>query len=159
LRAGLGVDIHPLIEGRPLIVGGVRIPSERGLDGHSDADVLAHALGDALLGAAGLGDLGRHFPPGDPAWAGVSSLRILERISALVRDAGYSIVNVDGTVLLETPRLSPHIEEMRRALAGSLGIEPAAVSVKATTAERLGPVGRGEGAAALAIALLEEANP
>ena len=156
MRVGIGYDIHPLVAGQPLVLGGVEIPADRGLQGHSDADVLAHAVGDALLGAAGLGDLGKHFPPGDPVWKGVSSLVILNRIADMVRRSGYSIINLDGVVLLEEPQVAPHVERMRSNMAEALGVSAECVSVKATTAERLGPVGRGEGAAAMAVTLLEQ---
>lgn len=155
MRSGIGYDIHPFERGRPLVLGGVRIPHEAGLAGHSDGDVLTHALIDALLGAAALGDIGQHFPPGDPRYRDANSLDLLRQAVELVTGAGYRVVNVDATVVAETPQLSPHIGAMRSALADVLGIEPGAVSVKATTADRLGAMGRGEGIAALAIALLD----
>jgi 2-C-methyl-D-erythritol 2,4-cyclodiphosphate synthase len=155
MRTGIGYDIHPFERGRPLVLGGVRIPHQAGLGGHSDADALAHALIDALLGAAALGDIGQHFPPGDPRYRGANSLDLLRQVVELVAGAGYRVVNVDATVIAETPKLSPHIGAMRSALAEALGVEVGAVSVKATTADRLGAVGRGEGIAALAIALLD----
>ena len=155
MRTGIGYDIHPFERGRPLALGGVRIDHEAGLGGHSDADVLTHALIDALLGAAALGDIGRHFPPGDTQYRDANSLDLLRQAVMLVRGAGYRVVNIDVTVVAETPKLSPHIEAMRSALAEALGIEVSAVSVKATTADRLGALGRGEGIAALAIALLD----
>ncbi len=155
MRTGIGYDIHPFERGRPLVLGGVRIPHQAGLGGHSDADALAHALIDALLGAAALGDIGQHFPPGDPRYRGANSLDLLRQVVELVAGAGYLVVNVDATVIAETPKLSPHIGAMRSALAEALGVEVGAVSVKATTADRLGVVGRGEGIAALAIALLD----
>ena len=155
MRTGIGYDIHPFEQGRPLVLGGVTIPHEAGLAGHSDADVLAHALIDALLGAAALGDIGQHFPPDDPSYHDANSLDLLRRAVELVAKAGYRAVNVDATVIAEAPKLSPHIDAMRAALAGALGLDVGAVSVKATSSERLGPVGRGEGIAALAVALLD----
>jgi 2-C-methyl-D-erythritol 2,4-cyclodiphosphate synthase len=155
MRSGIGYDIHPFERGRPLVLGGVPIPHEAGLGGHSDADVLTHALIDALLGAAALGDIGQHFPPDDPRYRDANSLDLLRRAVGLVANAGYRVVNVDATVVAETPKLSPHIGAMRSALADFLGVELGAVSVKATTADRLGSVGRGEGIAALATALLD----
>jgi len=154
-RVGLGYDIHRIANGRPLVLGGVRFESPWGLDGHSDADVLAHAIGDALLGTLGLGDLGTHFPPGDPKWKDVSSLDLLARVRTLLEDRGATIVNVDATVVAEQPKIGPMREQMCAALAGALGIEPSRVSVKATTNEMLGAVGRGEGIAAWAVALVE----
>ena len=155
MRTGIGYDIHPFEQGRPLVLGGVTIPHEAGLAGHSDADVLAHALIDALLGAAALGDIGRHFPPDDPSYRDANSLDLLRRAVELVAKAGYQAVNVDATVIAEAPKLSSHIDAMRAALADALGLDVGAVSVKATSSERLGPVGRGEGIAALAVALLD----
>ena len=155
LRVGIGYDIHRIVRGRPLVLGGVRFESDWGLDGHSDADVLAHAIGDALLGALGLGDLGTHFPPGDPRWKDASSLDLLARIRALLEARGARPVNVDATVVAEAPKLAPVRERMVAALAGALGLDPARVSVKATTHEGLGAVGRGEGVAAWAVALVE----
>lgn len=154
-RVGLGYDIHRIAEGRPLVLGGVRFESPWGLDGHSDADVLAHAIGDALLGSLGLGDLGTHFPPGEAKWKDVSSLELLSRIRALVEAGGGMIVNIDATVVAEQPKIGPQREAMCAALAGALRIEPSRVSVKATTNEALGAVGRGEGIAAWAVALIE----
>jgi len=153
-RIGQGYDVHPLVAGRPLILGGVRIPFERGLDGHSDADVLLHALGDALLGAAGLGDLGSHFPPDDERWRDADSADLLRRIVGLVGDRGYRVVNCDATVVAERPKLLPHRDAMRGRVAELLAVDAEAVSLKATTHERLGALGRGEGIAALAVVLL-----
>ena len=160
MRNGIGYDIHPLVQGRPLILGGVRIEHTAGLAGHSDGDVLCHALIDALLGAAALGDIGRHFPPGDERYRDARSLDLLREAVALVTDAGYAIVNVDATVIAEAPRLSPHIDDIRASVAGALAagaltIDAGSVSVKATTADGLGALGRGEGIAALAIVLLD----
>lgn len=155
LRCGQGYDAHRLEEGRPLILGGVRFPSERGLAGHSDADVLSHAICDALLGAAALGDIGRHFPDTDPAYRNISSLALLEESTQLVRERGYSIIFVDSTLICEAPRINTRREEMREKLAAAMGIDPECVSVKATTQEGMGFCGRGEGIAAMAIATLE----
>ena len=158
MRAGIGYDIHRFEEGRPLILGGVELAGETGLAGHSDADVLLHAIIDALLGAAGLGDIGQHFPPQDPRLKGASSLDLLARALALVRDAGFEMGNVDATVIAERPRLAPHLPAMRERIAEALGIEAARVNVKATTNEGIGAIGRGEGIAAMAVAVVEEAN-
>jgi 2-C-methyl-D-erythritol 2,4-cyclodiphosphate synthase len=155
VRSGIGYDSHRLVEGRPLILGGVALESARGLEGHSDADALTHAVIDALLGAAGLGDIGMHFPDSDEAHRGADSIELLRRTVALVRDAGYAIVNVDVTVALETPKLGGARERMRERLAGVLEVESSAVNVKATTGEAIGFVGRGEGVAALAIATVD----
>lgn len=154
LRSGIGYDVHRLVSGRPLILGGVEIPHAKGLEGHSDADVLAHAIGDALLGAAALGDLGQHFPPSDPRWAGADSLQLLRQIVELVAQAGLRPQNVDSVLICEAPKLAPHIPEMRRRLAEVLGLEVTHVAVKATTTEGLGFAGRGEGIAAQATVLL-----
>jgi len=157
LRVGLGYDVHRAKAGRPLVLGGVKLESDWGLDGHSDADVIAHAIGDALLGAAGLGDLGEHFPPGDPRWKDASSLDLLARIAALLVERGARIVNVDATLVAEVPKLAPHRMAMCANLARALGIPGGQVSVKATTNETLGAIGRREGLAALAVALVERA--
>lgn len=154
-RVGSGYDIHRLERGLPLTLGGVSIASDVGLRAHSDGDVLAHAIGDAVLGALSLGDLGKHFPDSDPEWGGVSSMFMLETIRGLAAAAGARIVNVDATVIAEAPRIAPHVEAMQANLAHALGIEPGRVSVKATTNEKLGAVGRGEGIAAMAVALVE----
>lgn len=156
MRVGLGYDAHRLVEGRPLILGGVAIPYHLGLLGHSDADVLTHAIGDALLGAAGAGDLGSHFPDKDPAYKDISSLILLERIMAMVRDRGFAPVNVDATVVAQAPRLAPHLPEMRARLAPILGLAPEEVNLKATTTEHLGFAGREEGIAAYAVVLVAE---
>jgi len=155
VRTGIGYDSHRLIAGRPLILGGVLVASEQGLAGHSDADVLAHAVIDAVLGAAGLGDIGVHFPDSDERYRGADSIELLRTAVALVRDGGHRIVNVDATVVLEAPNLGPSRELMRERLADALGIAAEAVNVKATTGEGIGFVGRGEGVAALAIATLD----
>ena len=155
MRAGIGYDIHPLVPGRPLLLGGVRIEHDAGLAGHSDADALTHAIIDALLGAAALGDIGTHFPPDDPQYRDANSIDLLRRAVEFVANAGYRVVNVDATVIAEAPKLAPQIDAMRAALAGALGVETGAVSVKATTSDGLGATGHGEGIAALAIALLD----
>ena len=155
MRIGHGYDVHRLVEGRRLILGGVDIPWERGLLGHSDADVLTHAVMDALLGAAGLGDIGQHFPDTDPAYAGADSLKLLEHVAALLRERGFTVGNVDATVLAQRPKLAPHIPQMRDNLAQAMGVEPEQVNVKATTEEGLGFTGSGEGMAAHAVALIE----
>jgi 2-C-methyl-D-erythritol 2,4-cyclodiphosphate synthase len=154
VTTGIGWDSHRLAEGRPLILGGVTIPFERGLAGHSDADVLAHAVIDALLGAAGLGDIGEHFPDTDARWAGADSLELLRAVVALVGEAGHAVTNVDTTVMMERPKLGPHRAEIRAALAAALGVTVERVNVKASTGEGMGFVGRGEGVAALAVATL-----
>ena len=155
MRVGIGYDVHPFAEGRPLVMGGVSITGEEGLSGHSDADALLHAIIDALLGAAGMGDIGQHFPSEDPAYAGADSKELLRQVAGLVKGAGYQIENVDATVIAERPRLGGHLGRMRQAIAAVLGVEDARVSVKATTHEGLGAIGRGEGIAAMAVALLK----
>ena len=154
IRIGHGYDVHRLVEGRKLILGGVDIPWDRGLLGHSDADVLTHAVMDALLGAAGLGDIGKHFPDTDPAYAGADSLKLLAHVRALLEEKGYAVGNVDVTVLAQRPKLAPHILQMRDNLARVMGISPDCVNVKATTEEGLGFTGSGEGMAAHAVCLL-----
>jgi 2-C-methyl-D-erythritol 2,4-cyclodiphosphate synthase len=154
-RVGLGFDVHPFASGRPLVLGGVAVPAERGLGGHSDADVLSHAVADALLGALALGDLGRHFPDSDPRFRGASSLALLAEVVARVRARGGRVVNVDATVVAEAPRLAPHLDDMRVRLAETLGVAGDRVSVKAKHAEGLGALGRQEGIAAMAVALVE----
>jgi 2-C-methyl-D-erythritol 2,4-cyclodiphosphate synthase len=157
IRTGIGYDSHRLAEGRPLILGGVQIPHELGLAGHSDADVLTHAVIDALLGAAGLGDIGQHFPDTDQRWKDADSIALLEQVMSMVRDVGLQLGNVDSTVIIEKPKLAPHREKIRASLARGLGVEPPYVNVKASTGEGIGFVGRGEGVAALAVATLEPA--
>jgi len=154
-RTGLGWDVHRIVAGRPLLLGGVRIECDFGLDGHSDADILAHAVTDALLGAAALGDIGMHFPDTDPQWKGADSLQLLAHAVSLVREAGYSIVNIDTTVILERPKLKDYRIRIRESLAATIGLALDCVSVKFKTAERVGPVGEGRSAEAQAIALLE----
>ena len=155
MRIGHGYDVHRLVEGRKLILGGVDIPYEKGLLGHSDADVLTHAVMDALLGAAALGDIGKLFPDSDPAYAGADSLVLLERVGERLTQAGYRVVNIDATVLAQRPKLAPHIPQMRANLAARLGLDADQVSVKATTEEGLGFTGTGAGMAAHAVCLLE----
>ena len=154
VRIGHGYDVHRLVEGRKLILGGVEIPWERGLLGHSDADVLTHAVMDALLGAAGLGDIGRHFPDSDPAYAGADSLKLLAHVVELLGEKGLTVGNVDATILAQRPKLAPYIPRMRDNLARVMGVEPEQVNVKATTEEGLGFTGSGEGMAAHAVCLL-----
>ena len=154
-RIGNGYDVHRLVEGRKLILGGVNIPHSLGLDGHSDGDVLCHALCDAILGACGAGDLGKHFPDTDNKWKGISSLILLEKTGEIVAERGYQIVNTDATIVAQQPKLAPHIEAMIIGTARTLKIDPDQVSVKATTTERLGFAGREEGIAAYSIALLQ----
>lgn len=158
LRVGHGYDVHRLTEGRALILGGVTVPFDRGLLGHSDADVLTHAVMDALLGAAALGDIGKLFPDSDAAYAGADSIALLERVTALLREHGWQVGNVDATVVAQAPKLAPYIPEMRRRLAEAVGLDVDCVSVKATTEERLGFTGSGEGMAAHAVALIERLN-
>ena len=156
MRIGHGYDVHRLVEGRKLILGGVELPFEKGLLGHSDADVLTHAIMDALLGAAALGDIGHLFPDNDPAYEGADSLRLMEKVAQLLREKGYAIGNIDATVLAQRPKLAPHIPLMRQKLAEACGLKVERLSVKATTEEGLGFTGSGEGIAAHAVCLLEE---
>lgn len=156
MRIGHGYDVHRLVEGRDLILGGVKIPHSLGLLGHSDADVLLHAVSDALLGAAGLGDIGKHFPDTDPAYKGADSLKLLEIVGEKVAKKGYRVSNVDVTMIAQAPKLRPHIEAMERNIAGALNIDADRVNVKATTEERLGFTGEGLGMACHAVCLLEE---
>jgi 2-C-methyl-D-erythritol 2,4-cyclodiphosphate synthase len=155
VRIGQGFDVHALVKGRKLVVGGVTIPFDQGLAGHSDADVLIHAVCDALLGAAALGDIGRHFPDTDPRYKDADSRTLLRDVAGKVREAGFSIANLDATVIAEAPKMARHIAAMVANLAADLGVSPGRVNVKAKTAERLGAIGRGEGIAAEAVALLE----
>ncbi len=156
MRVGIGYDLHPLKEGRRLVIGGVRIDHSTGLEGHSDADVLTHAVIDAILGAAGLGDIGAHFPPDDSRYQDASSIDLLAEAARVVANAGYRVVNIDSTVVAQAPRLQPHLEEMSGNISRCLGLERGAVSVKATSPEQLGSLGRGAGIAAQAVALIEE---
>ncbi len=154
-RVGFGFDVHKLTEGRKLILGGVEIPSEKGLLGHSDADVLLHAICDALLGAAALGDIGQHFPDTDPKYKGISSLELLKHVGQLIKENGYSITNIDSTLVLERPKIAPYSDTMRKNIAVALGIGENAVSIKATTNEGMGFIGVGEGAVAYAVTSIE----
>jgi 2-C-methyl-D-erythritol 2,4-cyclodiphosphate synthase len=156
-RVGIGYDVHPFAAGRPLVLGGTVVPGDRGLAGHSDADALAHAVADAMLGALALGDLGTHFPDDDPAWRGAFSLDLLARVRALAAERGWTVGNVDATVVTEQPKLAPHLAAMRQGLAGAVGIGIDAVSVKATRHEGLGALGRGEGLAAVAVVMMVRA--
>ena len=155
MRIGQGFDVHALVTGRALIIGGVTIPFEKGLDGHSDADVLLHAVCDALLGAAALGDIGRHFPDTDSRYKGADSRALLREVAKLLSDGGFHVINLDSTIIAQAPRMAPHIPAMVANIAADLGIEPGRINVKAKTTERLGFTGRGEGIAAEAIALVE----
>lgn len=157
MRVGIGYDSHRFAEGRRLVLGGIEIPHSRGLFGHSDADAVAHAITDALLGAAALGDIGTHFPPGDEAWRDADSMVLLARAAKLVRQAGFRPVNLDVTVVCEAPAIAPHVAAMRERLAATLHLEPAAVSIKGKTNEGMGWIGRGEGIAAMAVAALAPA--
>ena len=155
MRIGHGYDVHRLVEGRDLILGGVKIPYEKGLLGHSDADVLTHAVMDALLGAAALGDIGKHFPDTDPAYKGADSLKLAEHVAALLRERGYRIGNIDATVIAQAPKLAPHMQAMKQTLARALECDPDRINVKATTEEHLGFTGEGLGIAAHAVCLIE----
>ena len=155
IRCGIGYDAHRLVRGRKLILGGVEIPHERGLEGHSDADVLSHAIADAILGALGAGDIGKHFPNTEESIRGISSIEILRHVATIGAEKNAVVVNVDATLLAEAPKISPHILAMREKIAGALSIGEAAISIKATTNEGLGTIGRGEGMAALAVASVE----
>ena len=155
MRIGEGFDVHALVEGRPLIIGGVTIPFEKGLAGHSDADVLLHAICDALLGAAALGDIGRHFPDSDDKYAGADSRALLREVGSMIAQSGFSISNIDSTIVAQQPKMAPFIPDMVANIAGDLQIDPGNVSVKAKTTEKLGFAGRGEGIAAKAVALLK----
>ena len=155
MRIGQGFDAHQLVSGRPLVLGGLEIPFERGLEGHSDGDTLLHALASALLGAIGQGDLGRHFPSSDPQLRGIASSEILRRVAGLVAAEGLAVANVDATVIAQVPRLAGHLAKMESCIADVLGVDVARINVKATSTDRLGAIGRGEGIASLAVVLLE----
>ena len=155
MRVGIGYDIHRLVKGRPLILGGVSVAYEKGLLGHSDADVLVHAVCDALLGAAGLGDIGIHFPDSDPQYKNISSLKLLAKTYRLLAAKGYKIVNLDATLFAEAPKLAPHRQKMQNKLADTINIRPEEVNIKATTTEGLGVIGKGEGIGAMCIALID----
>lgn len=156
MRIGTGYDVHRLTEGRDLIIGGVKIPYEKGLDGHSDADVLLHAVMDAMLGAAAMGDIGQHFPDSDPQYKGISSLLLLKETAKLIESRGYLVGNIDATIIAQAPKMAPHIVKMKENIAQTLGISPDQVNVKATTEEHLGFTGEGLGIAAQAVCLLDE---
>ncbi len=156
MRIGIGYDIHRFEKGRPLILGGVEIEGETGLSGHSDADVLLHAIMDALLGAAGLGDIGCFFPTGDPAYAGADSRQLLAQTVQMITQVGYAVWNVDVTIIAEKPRLAPHFRSMRQRIADTIDLDEARINIKATTNEGIGDIGRGKAIAALAVALLEQ---
>lgn len=156
-RVGMGIDFHRLVAGRPLILGGVRVPYERGLLGHSDADVLTHALCDALLGAAGLGDIGTHFPDSDKRYSGISSIKLLEQVIQLLAGAGYHPVNVDCVLIAQEPKLTPYFSAIRATLVPILALSPNRIGLKATTSEGMGALGRGEGIGALSVCLIERA--
>ena len=156
MRIGHGYDVHRLVFGRKLIIGGVNIPYEKGLDGHSDADVLLHAICDALLGAAALGDIGKHFPDTDERYKGINSLFLLEEVSKLLEQNGYSVINIDSTIIAQAPKLSPYIDEMVNNISASLNIKPENISVKATTEEHLGFTGAGEGIASHAVCIIDK---
>lgn len=157
MRVGVGYDVHPLVQGRRLVLGGVEIPFDKGLDGHSDADVLVHAIVDAVLGAAGLGDIGTHFPSSDPAYKDISSLTLLRRVAVMLEGRGCQVCNVDATVVAEQPRLSPFVAQMRELIGRTLGVSMEQVGVKTTTSKGLGFVGQGEAIAVHAVALVDEA--
>jgi 2-C-methyl-D-erythritol 2,4-cyclodiphosphate synthase len=156
MRIGHGFDVHALVLGRPCIIGGVNVPYAKGLDGHSDADVLLHAICDALLGAAALGDIGQHFPPTDARFKGIDSRQLLRHVVALLHERGYKVVNIDSTVICELPKLSPHTAQMRALIAADCQVSLDAINVKATTTEKLGFTGRGEGIAAEAVCLITQ---
>ncbi|HUW50539.1 MAG TPA: 2-C-methyl-D-erythritol 2,4-cyclodiphosphate synthase [Sulfuricella sp.] len=156
MRVGQGFDVHQLVEGRKLIIGGVDIPHERGLLGHSDADVLLHAICDALLGAAALGDIGRHFPDSDSRYKGIDSRKLLCEVARLLREKGYAVVNLDATIIAQAPKMAPHIAHMAANIASDMGVAAGCINIKATTTEKLGFTGRGEGIAAQAVCLIEK---
>ena len=155
IRIGHGYDVHRLTEGRKLILGGVEIPHEKGLLGHSDADVLVHAVMDSMLGALALGDIGKHFPDNDPEYDGANSISLLKRVSEIISEQGFSVGNIDSTIICQSPKLAPYIEQMRENIASAVGCEASQISVKATTEERLGFTGSGEGISAHAVCILE----
>ncbi len=158
IRVGIGYDVHPLETGRPCIIGGVEIPFEKGLMGYSDGDVLLHAIADALLGAMGLGDIGRHFKPGDARWKGISSIKLLERVVDMMALQGYQVINCDSVVMAEAPKILPHVDKMKEKIAQVLSITPAQINIKGTTLEKLGFIGRGEGIAAQAVSLIQKSS-
>ena len=156
MRVGMGYDVHKLVEGRDLIIGGVKIPHTLGLLGHSDADVLLHAIMDALLGAAALGDIGKHFPDTDPQYKGISSIKLLEHVAALIEEKGYIVENIDATIIAQKPKMRPYIEEMEKNIAKCLEVDVDRINVKATTEEKLGFTGSGEGMSAKAVCLIQK---
>jgi len=156
IRCGIGYDVHRLAEGRKLILGGIEIAHFRGLEGHSDADVLSHAIADALLGAIGAGDIGQHFPNTDESIRGISSIEILEHVSKLLAEKKARVLNVDATIIAEEPKIAPHVSAMRKKIAEAIDVSESNLSIKATTNEKLGPIGRGEGIAAMAVATVEQ---
>ena len=156
MRIGMGYDVHKLVEGRDLIVGGVNIPHTLGLLGHSDADVLLHAIMDAVLGAAGMGDIGKHFPDTDPAYKGISSIKLMEHVAALIEEKGYVVENIDATIIAQKPKMLPHIEQMRKNVAQDIEVVLDCVNIKATTTEKLGFEGREEGISSMAVVLLDK---
>ncbi len=158
MRVGVGYDVHPLVSGRRLVLGGVEIPFEKGLDGHSDADVLVHSIIDALLGATGLGDIGTHFPPSDPRYKDISSVSLLRQVISLLRAQGWRVGNVDATIVAEQPRLTPFVPQMRRIISEAMDIGAEQVGVKSTTSKGIGFLGKGEGIAAHAVVLVEKAD-
>lgn len=158
MRVGIGYDVHPLVVGLPCIIGGVKIPHEKGLQGYSDGDVLLHAISDALLGAVGGGDIGRHFKAGDPRWKGISSLKLLERVSMMLSEKGYRTINCDCVVIAEAPKIFPYVEEMQKKIAHALAMRPGDVNIKGSTNERMGFIGREEGIAAQAVCLLHSSS-
>lgn len=154
MRVGIGYDVHPLVAGVPCVIGGVDIPHEKGLQGYSDGDVLLHAISDALLGAVGSGDIGRHFKEGDPRWKGISSLKLLERVSIMLSEKGYRVANCDCVVIAEAPKIFPYVEEMQKKIAQVLSIRPEDINIKGSTNEKIGFIGREEGIAAQAVCLV-----
>jgi 2-C-methyl-D-erythritol 2,4-cyclodiphosphate synthase len=155
MQIGIGYDVHRLVTGRPLILGGAKIPFEKGLQGHSDADVLVHAVCDALLGSVGLGDIGQHFPDTDPQYKDISSLKLLARTSAMVRRQGFAVQNIDTIIFAEAPQIGPYRETMQKNLARAVEVAPSCINIKATTTEGLGPIGRGEGIGAMSVVLVK----
>jgi 2-C-methyl-D-erythritol 2,4-cyclodiphosphate synthase len=155
MQIGIGYDVHRLVTGRPLILGGAKIPFEKGLQGHSDADVLVHAVCDALLGSVGLGDIGQHFPDTDPQYKDISSLKLLARTSAMVRRQGFAVQNIDTIIFAEAPQIGPYRETMQKNLARAVEVGPSCINIKATTTEGLGPIGRGEGIGAMSVVLVK----
>ena len=158
MRIGQGFDVHQLVADRRLVLGGIEVPFERGLEGHSDGDALLHAVADAILGAIGAGDLGRHFPSSEERWRGAASGKILAQVVSMMSEAGFSIENVDATIVAQVPRLAPYQKAMHESLADLLGVSPSRVNLKLTTTDKLGAIGRGEGIAGMAVVLLEEAK-